>query len=108
MPTSGAGPDEGHGEAQLFGVLGGETADGTVCFTVEPPDGPGRLLVVWPEGYTALDDPLRVVDGTGEVVATAGDEVELVGGTASAEEGDIGCGGVSAPGWRAGGVVSAG
>ncbi|MFE3457594.1 hypothetical protein ACFXKD_08605 [Nocardiopsis aegyptia] len=104
--STGATADEGSGEAQLAGTLSGTVADGTACFSVTSADG-GEFLVSWPEGYSALDDPLRLLDETGTTVATDGDDVVLVGGTATAEESDIECGGVRAPEWRAGGVTSA-
>ncbi|WP_150250269.1 hypothetical protein [Nocardiopsis deserti] len=103
--STGTGADEGHGEAQLAGTLSGTAAEGLACFTVTAEDG-HRYLVSWPEGYSALDGPLRLLDENGTTVAADGDSVVLVGGTGSDDESDIECGDISAPEWRAGGVVS--
>ena len=88
-----------YAEAQLIGSLEATVEGGTACFAVQGSDT--RYFITWPEGYSALDDPLRVVDADGEVVAIEGDEVEVVGGE-SGQEAD--CGGERAPEWLAGPV----
>jgi hypothetical protein len=105
--STGVGVEEGHAEAELAGSLSGTVADGLACFLVTTGDGQ-EFLVSWPEGYAALDAPLRLLDETGEVVATEGDDVVLVGGTALEDETPIECGGLEAPEWRSGGVTSSG
>ncbi len=105
--STGADADEGHGEAQLTGTLSGTVSDGLACFSVTSDDG-REYLVSWPEGYSALESPLRLLDESGVTVAIDGDSVVLVGGVGSDEESDITCGDISAPEWRAGGVVSSG
>lgn len=105
--STGVGVEEGHADSELVGSLSGTVADGVACFLVTTEDGQ-EFLVSWPEEYAALDEPLRLLDETGAVVATEGDDVVLVGGMASSEEADIECGGLRAPEWRSGGVTSSG
>lgn len=65
--------------AALRGQLGGRVADnGTACLWVEA--GGTRTVVVWPHGYAAADNPLRVLDAKGNTVATVGDQVSISGG----------------------------
>ncbi len=39
-------------------------------------------MIVWPHGYHAAANPLRVIDNNGQVVARVGDVITLNGGTA--------------------------
>ena len=54
----------------------------------EPGTG-GRTLPVWPFGYTAESDPLRIYDFEGNLLAEEGDTVEMGGGFVSAEFMDV-------------------
>jgi hypothetical protein len=53
--------------------------------------------MVWPSGYSASTDPLRVVDPLGKTVAVDGQHVSLAGGTAdlSTRQAILGCGDAS-------------
>jgi hypothetical protein len=48
----------------------------------------------WPKGYSALTNPLRVVDGQGATVAVDGQRIELGGGTVAFDNprAILGCG----------------
>ena len=54
----------------------------------EPGTG-GRTLPVWPFGYTAQSDPLRIYDFDGNLLAAEGDTIEMGGGFVSAEFTDV-------------------
>ena len=54
----------------------------------EPGTG-GRTLPVWPFGYTAELDPLRIYDFDGNLLAPEGDTIEMGGGFVSAELTDV-------------------
>lgn len=71
LPTN--TPTDFHMQAARGGVL---RSDGR-CFRI------GGLPIVWPHGYTARTDPLRVIDENGQVVARVGDRVRLGGGEES-------------------------
>lgn len=60
-------------------TVSGEVEDGQACFWIgtDPED---RGLLVWPEGYYALDSPLRVLDPEGRTVAVDGELAWLGGG----------------------------
>lgn len=65
--------------AQVSGLLQAQANDdGTACVWFE--DGPSRMALVWPLGYSARGNPLSVLDGTGHIVATAGQSIQLGGG----------------------------
>ena len=40
----------------------------------------GRVKPIWPFGTRALRDPVRVIDGRNQIIALAGEEIELGGG----------------------------
>lgn len=62
---------------RLYGTVHGDHA----CFWLGDPKTPdNRGLITWPEGYRALDSPLRVVADDGQVFRTVGEEVSLTGG----------------------------
>jgi hypothetical protein len=61
------------------GQLKGKLAADGLCFWVESPDHT-RTDVIWPEGYVARAQPLRVIDKGLHVVASVGRDVAL-GGT---------------------------
>jgi hypothetical protein len=42
----------------------------------------GTTLVIWPQGFTARADPIRIYRPTGELVAIEGDVVQVAGGEA--------------------------
>jgi hypothetical protein len=73
LPTS--GEPEGIGmEAGYEGRVSGDVHTG--CLFTET----GTALLVWPEGFYALDDPPRVVRPNGEVALNLGDDVRMAGG----------------------------
>jgi hypothetical protein len=49
------------------------------CFWVGAPTG-SHVPVIWPHGYTARTQPLRVLDDKGHVIGRVGDTVDLAGG----------------------------
>jgi len=57
-------------DAAVFGPL---KSDGR-CFTM------GSLAVIWPAGYQARTEPLRVLDDKGHLVGRVGERVTLGGG----------------------------
>lgn len=65
----------------LTGVLGGDPELEGGCVWLETGDG-RRVEVVWPEGYRAAVDPVRLRDATGDVVAAEGDVVTVEGAPA--------------------------
>jgi hypothetical protein len=72
----------------LTGVLGGDPDLEGGCVWLETGDG-RRVEVVWPEGYRASVEPVRLRDATGDVVAAEGDAVTVEG--APAREGVSTC-----------------
>lgn len=77
-------PSGGGGDALAVGRLGGTVVDGRACLWIEPtaPGGedPVRTALIWPYGFRALDDPLRLLTPDGQLLARVGDVVELGGG----------------------------
>jgi hypothetical protein len=78
--------------AEISGTMRGTVnSDRTACFRMaEEPN----LPMVWPAGYSASTDPLRVVDRLGKTVAVDGQHVSLAGGTADlgTSQAILGCG----------------
>ena len=69
----------------IGGTLGGEAP----CLWLGN-DGQ-RFVVIWPAGFTALDNPVRVVAPDGRVIGTIGDVIE--GGGDARDRGPVpGCG----------------
>ena len=63
--------------AQLFGQLVMEDE----CLRVISDEGQESYLVVWPAGYTYIqDEGIHIINSAGEVVLSVGDEVYLSGG----------------------------
>lgn len=54
------------------------SASGTACFFLE--DKTQKLGLILPPGYTARDEPLRLISPDGNVAATVGDRLYLGGG----------------------------
>lgn len=52
-------------------VLQGEVVNGKACFWITTRDG-RELTLVWPPGSVAKENPLRVEDRTGNVLAAVG------------------------------------
>lgn len=75
------------------GVLGGQiNADGSACLWLGR--GEDRSALLWPSGYSARGNPLRIVDAKGHMIATVGELVTLNGGLAPDEviaKGIFGC-----------------
>jgi hypothetical protein len=70
-------------DALATGSLGGARHGSGVCFWIE--QGTTREALVWPYGFAALDDPLRLVGPDGQDLARPGDHVELGGGALPGE-----------------------
>ena len=68
-----------------IGALQGSVIDGKACFWVTVADG-STISLVWPAGSVAKDDPLRVEDATGKVLATVGDTNLLFAGMPGTRE----------------------
>jgi hypothetical protein len=85
LPTSDA--REGVGmEAQLIGTLEGDADSGCVWITPSEPMAEGdRIPVVWPRGFTAAWDPLRIYRDGGELVAEESDSIVTGGGFTATE-----------------------
>jgi hypothetical protein len=77
VPVATSAPGGG-GDALAAGTLGGRTHPGGACFWLG--EGSRRVALVWPFGFTALTDPLRLVGGDRQVLARRGDHVQLGGG----------------------------
>ena len=71
-------PDSPGMDALAIGTLGGGTRPDGACFWFE---GSSRVALSWPYGFSARNDPLRLIGGDGQVLARRGDHVELGGGT---------------------------
>jgi len=83
-------------QARLDAVLRGQAnPDGTACLWVD--DGPDRMALVWPSGYTARGNPLAVYDEHGALVGVVGKQVTLGGGRGAPDDGRpvsvLGCSG---------------
>lgn len=59
--------------------LVGETVGDQACFWTGEHPGDG-FYVLWPEGSRALENPLRVIDAQGDLIATVGDTISPYGG----------------------------
>lgn len=80
--VTGAANSSGGGDALLEGAtLNGDEALG--CVWVEGADG-ARTAVVWPFGFQAFGNPLRIVGPDGQLVAQQGDVLAIGGGSAPA------------------------
>lgn len=101
VDTHGGDPEGVYPEARIEGVVEGEAYGDRACMWIRPQEGDARegeqVLLVWPEGYSAIDNPLRVLDEDGESVLTSGEEA-AVGGAMSQQERE--CGGRTGPAWN--------
>jgi len=59
--------------------LHGEVVDGRACFWVVTDNG-AEVTLVWPPGSVAREDPLRIENSAGQVVATAGASARSMSG----------------------------
>lgn len=74
-------PSEGGMTGSIEGLL--HVDPGTGCTWLQDTYGrPGRVVLVWPDGYRAQREPLQVLDPDDEVVAADGERVTLGGGFA--------------------------
>ncbi|MGH2873916.1 MAG: hypothetical protein ACRDL5_15825 [Solirubrobacteraceae bacterium] len=77
------GPDVGPNAptrlAQSGGELVGAIIDGAVCTWLAQAHGQ-LVLMMWPRQFRARLDPLELLDEQGNVVATGGEFVTVVGG----------------------------
>jgi hypothetical protein len=83
VPTSGV--SEGTGMlAELTATFDGDPDDGCVWLVptreMDGTDEEGRIMVIWPKGFTARTRPMRLYRANGDLAATEGDVVELGGG----------------------------
>lgn len=84
------------------GPLRSRLGDGRACFWFVAVDGT-EVSIVWPAGSTARSEPLRVLDGDGEVIASSGDVGLSFSGSFS--EGRAGCSGPASQVFVAGSVT---
>jgi hypothetical protein len=74
--------------AALLGVLeGGEAGPDCWCLWMRSATG-NRVPVLWPAGFRARLDPLEVLNGSGQMVARAGEHLVLGGGFRPADPED--------------------
>ena len=66
-------------DALALGRLGGELRAGAACLWLTQDSG--RMALLWPFGFSALADPLRIIGPDGQTLATVGDDIELGGGS---------------------------
>jgi hypothetical protein len=70
--------------ANLVATLEGDADEGCVWLLptteVDGVDDEGRLAAVWPAGFKAWTDPIRVFDDTDVLVGEQGDTLDLSGG----------------------------
>lgn len=65
--------------ARNTGILQGQAnSDGTACFWLGT--GSNRAVIIWPHGFTARDNPLRLVNGEGREEVRVGEWITLGGG----------------------------
>src|SRR6266849_6400063 len=80
--------------ASLIGgtIRGTVNSDRTACFRIV--EDPHQVPMIWPAGYSASIDPLRVVDGLGKTIAVDGQHVMLPGGVTdfATSRAVVGCG----------------
>src|SRR5262245_12393951 len=75
------------------GLLSGTVnRDGTACFYLE--GASIRMALWWPAGFSGRQNPLRVIDNHGLIVAKVGDHVTFGGGLSPSPAGAplLGCG----------------
>jgi hypothetical protein len=63
------------------------------CVYLEPEEGGGRLLPVWPHGWEAEGtEPVRILDDAGRLVVRSGKRMRSGGGYHGVPEGAAACG----------------
>ena len=69
--------------ALLSGRMAGraDTAQKRACFWIA--EGVDRFILLWPSGYVAADNPLRVLNRSHRVVGRVGEQMSLGGGGAA-------------------------
>jgi hypothetical protein len=73
-----------HTTAELKGArLTSGWVDGDYCVWLADPLSGDAFTTVWPHDFRADRDPVRVYDGSGRLVATEGEILDLGGATAS-------------------------
>lgn len=83
--------------ALIVGTLRGQVnPDDSACFRLVDTPNPAfsEVPLYWPHGYSARDNPLRVIDRYGKTVAINGQRATLGGGmvTFNKEQFVLGCG----------------
>ena len=92
--------------ALLGGPIAGraDTLRKQACFWIN--EGTDRFILLWPRGYVAENDPLRVLNQSRDVVGKVGQEVSLGGGAAPIGNGTPGLEACGAPAAVHGWVVA--
>lgn len=80
LPTHGGGSDEPQSGAALPGVLRGDVGIDGGCVWIDTEASEPRVAILWPRGYSARFDPVRVYGPDGQLLARGGDRVTLGGG----------------------------
>ena len=75
-------PETSGGDALGGGTLGLERLPGQACFWVSPGGYDyAKTALVWPHGFSARDNPVRLIGPDGQILARPGDLVTLGGGS---------------------------
>ncbi|MGH9244582.1 MAG: hypothetical protein ACRD29_09755 [Acidimicrobiales bacterium] len=71
-----------------MGQLRGDESTG--CLWLEPSalvgETPAPVSLIWPANYAVRTEPLRLVDGSGTVVANVGDMLTIAGASADDDQ----------------------
>jgi photosystem II stability/assembly factor-like uncharacterized protein len=77
-------PETSGGDALGGGTLGLDRLAGQACFWVSPGGYDyAKTALVWPHGFSARDNPVRLIGPDGQILARPGDLVTLGGGSPS-------------------------
>lgn len=79
IPVATAPPATFGMDARGVGTLGGKIERDQACFWLVSDQG-SRTALIWPYGFTAQREPLRVLASDGSVIAAPGDRIEIGGG----------------------------
>jgi photosystem II stability/assembly factor-like uncharacterized protein len=75
-------PENSGGDALGGGTLGLERLPGQACFWVSPGGCDfAKTALVWPHGFSARDNPVRLIGPDGQILAHVGDLATLGGGS---------------------------
>jgi len=78
-------------------LIGSTNSDHTACFRLHTDDRASGadttgIPIIWPPGYSARTNPLRVVDDKQQTVGVSGSNVRLGGGWNYSRSRILGCG----------------